>query len=143
VTIRSDFADEVHSYFASGTQLQELYCTPHLLSARDWDQIAKWSAWSAANADVLRDTHWIGGNPDRLDVYGWAAWSPRKAIVTLRNPSSRRQDYLLDIGPALELPQHAPPQYRAGAQTLRAGKPHLCTLEPFEVRTIEALPVRA
>jgi hypothetical protein len=138
-----DFADEVHSYFATGTQLQELYCTPGLLSAHDWDRIAHWARWSAANADVLRDTHWIGGNPDRLDVYGWAAWAPRKGIITLRNPSARRQDYLLDIGAALELPEHAPVRLRTGSQTLQAGKPHLCTLEPFEVRTIEALPLPA
>ena len=138
-----DFESEVHSYFATGTQLQEMYCTPHLLSNRDWDQIARWARWSAVNADVLRDTHWIGGNPERLDVYGWAAWSERKGIVTLRNPSSTRQEYPLDVGAAFELPQGAPRRYRAGAQTLAAGKPHLCTLEPFEVRTIEALPLHA
>ncbi|HET9096016.1 MAG TPA: enterotoxin [Candidatus Baltobacteraceae bacterium] len=138
-----DFANEVHSYFATGTQLQEMYCTPQLLSRGDWDDIARWARWSAANADVLRDTHWIGGNPGRLDVYGWAAWSRRKGIITLRNPSSRRQEYPLDIGTALELPDGAPRRYRAGTQTLAAGKPQLCTLEPFEVRTIEALPLRA
>ena len=32
-----DFPDEVHSYFGSGTQLQEMYITPSLLSAQDWD----------------------------------------------------------------------------------------------------------
>lgn len=138
-----DFSSEVHSYFATGTQLQEMYCTPRLLSPEDWDQIARWARWSEANADVLRDTHWVGGNPDRLDVYGWAAWSPRKGIVTLRNPSGRRQEYPLDVGAALELPAHAPTRFRAGAQLLEAGKPQLCTLEPFEVRTIEALPLRA
>lgn len=137
-----DFAREVQSYFATGTQLQEMYCTPELLSSRDWDQIAQWARWSAANSDVLRDTHWIGGNPERLDVYGWAAWSPRKAIVTLRNPSSQRQEYPLDVGAALELPGDAPVRYHAGRQVLQAGKPQLCTLEPFEVRTIEAFPLR-
>jgi hypothetical protein len=133
----------VHSYFATGTQLQEMYCTPQLLSKRDWDEIARWAGWSAANADVLLDTHWIGGNPERLDVYGWAAWSRRKGIITLRNPSSRRQEYPLDIGTAFELPDGAPRRYRAGRRTFEAGKPQLCTLEPFEVRTIEALPLRA
>lgn len=137
-----DFASEVHSYFATGTQLQEMYCTPQLLSRANWDQIARWARWSAANADVLRDTHWIGGNPERLDVYGWAAWSGRKGIITLRNPSSRRQEYPLDVGAALELPDGAPRRYGTGRDTLTAGKPQLCTLEPFEVRTIEALPLR-
>jgi len=135
-----DFHSEVHSYFATGTQLQEMYCTPQLLSERDWDEIARWAKWSEANADVLRDTHWIGGDPDRLDVYGWAAWSPRKGIVTLRNPSSRSQEYPLDVGEAFGVPEGAARRYRAGGAVLQAGKPQLCTLEPFEVRTIEAIP---
>jgi hypothetical protein len=122
----NDFPREVHAYFAGGTQLQEMYCTPALLSRQNWDEIARWARWSAANAGVLRDTHWIGGDPDRGDVYGWAAWSPRKSIVTLRNPRSRSQQYLLDYAEALEVPAgvHAP-------------KPQVLTLEPFEVRTIE------
>jgi hypothetical protein len=135
-----DFPAEVHSYFASGTQLQEMYCTPHLLRERDWDHIAHWAQWSQRNAGVLRDTHWIGGNPDRLDVYGWAAWSRRKGIVTLRNPAAHTQEYPLDVGEAFELPEGAPRRYRADGRIYQAGKPQLCTLEPFEVRTIEAFP---
>lgn len=138
-----DFAAEVQSYFGSGTQLQEMYCSPHLLSEPNWDRIARWARWSAANADVLRDTHWIGGNPERLDVYGWAAWSPRKGILTLRNPGARRQEFALDPAGAFELPQDAPRRYRTNRGLLEAGKPQLFTLEPFEVRTVEAFPVRA
>ena len=137
-----DFSSEVQSYFASGTQLQEMYCTPALLSERNWDEIARWARWSQANKDVLRDTHWIGGDPDRLDVYGWAAWTPRKGIVTLRNPSSRDQEFPLDIAAAFELPAGAAQNYRTAGGVLKGGKPQLCRLRPFEVRTIEAFPER-
>lgn len=137
---QGDFSSEVHSYFATGTQLQEMYCTPHLLSRSNWDDIARWARWSAANAGILRDTHWIGGNPDRLDVYGWAAWSPHKGIVTLRNPSSKAQEYPLDIGAAFELPADAPRRYRTRKAFLHAGTTHLVRLAPFEVQTIEAFP---
>jgi len=102
-----DFANEVRSYFGSGTQLQELYITPALLSGRDWDVLAESARWARTNADVLRDCHWIGGAPERLDVYGWAAWSPDKAIVTLRNPDSRAQRFGLDLRRQLELPTGA------------------------------------
>jgi hypothetical protein len=117
-----------------------MYCTPDLLSQRDWDEIARWAKWAAANASILRDTHWIGGNPDRLEVYGWAAWSVRKGIITLRNPNSRAQEFPLDIDTAFELPEGAAIRYRAGKTILRAGAPSLCKLQPFEVRTIEAFP---
>lgn len=33
----SDFADQVWSYFATGTQLQELYITPSMLNKAKWD----------------------------------------------------------------------------------------------------------
>jgi len=137
----ADFASEIHSYFATGTQLQELYCTPSLLSERDWNAIARAAKWSAANAGVLRDTHWIGGNPYRSDVYGWAAWAPYKAIVTLRNPAAHRQSFVLDIESALELPPGSPKEYASGSLRFHAGGERLVALEPFEVRMFEMLPV--
>ena len=146
-----DFTAEVHSYFGSGTSLQELYITPSLLTPANWDVLAETAKWSRANADVLRDTHWIGGDPGRLDVYGWAAWAPRKAIVTLRNPSDKPQSFALDVGRALELPAGAARTFTAHspwkadtkqpARTFTAGQPVMLTLKPFEVVTLELRPL--
>jgi hypothetical protein len=99
-----DFPDEVHSYFGAGTQLQEMYITPSLLSSQDWDVLAEAAKWSRENADILKDTHWIGGDPARLEIYGWAAWTPAKAIITLRNPSDKAQQFTATIASLLELP---------------------------------------
>jgi len=145
-----DFRDEVRSYFGTGTQLQEMYVTPSLLSAGNWDDIAAAAHWSSANADILRDTHWIGGNPDRLDVYGWASWSPRKGILTLRNPSDRTQSIPVDISAAFELPEDAAMRYSARSPwagesredtLLRGGHEHEFTLAPHEVLTLDVLPL--
>ncbi len=145
-----DFANEVRSYFGSGTQLQELYITPSLLTEANWDVLAETAKWSRRNASTLVDTHWVGGDPGWLEVYGWAAWSPAKAILTLRNPSSEAQDFTVDIGQAFELPEAAARRYRARspwakdaaqpAIELEAGKPHTFRLAPFEVLTLEAVP---
>lgn len=86
-----DFVDEVHDYFGTGTQLQEMYITPGLLTKQNWDDLAESEKWSRANAEVLKDTHWIGGDPGKLEVYGWASWTPEKGIVTLRNPSDHER----------------------------------------------------
>ena len=146
----NDFPAEVHSYFGSGTALQEMYITPALLSPANWDTLAEAANWSRANADVLKDSHWIGGDPGRLDVYGWAAWSPRKAIITLRNPSDWAQDFVVDLRHALELPTNAATVYTAhrpwhglksAKLTLRAGKPYIVHLKPFEVITLDLSPV--
>jgi hypothetical protein len=106
-----DFPDEVLSYFGSGTQLQEMYVTPSLLTQADWDILARAARWSRANAAILEDTHWIGGDPGKLQVYGWAAWSPKGWILTLRNPSDHVQTYSLDLKSALELPEESAKSY--------------------------------
>ncbi len=145
-----DFGNEVHSYFGSGTQLQELYITPSLLTAANWETLAEAAKWSRANASVLVDTHWVGGDPRWLEVYGWAAWSPAKAILTLRNPSDHGQDFTVDIASAFELPASAAQNYSArspwaadaskAAIELRAGEGHVFHLGAFEVLTLETVP---
>jgi hypothetical protein len=148
-----DFSSEVRSYFASGTQLQEMYISHGLLSAKNWDTIAQCAKWSRANAATLVDSHWIGGDPQRLEVYGWASWSAAKGIFALRNPSDKPQEAAVDVGKYFELPAAAatvykitsPFQQRAIKElggTLEAGEPAAIRLEPFEVLVFEAAPLR-
>ena len=49
-TPTDDFADEVRDYFGAGTQLQEMYITPALLTSKNWDDLAESARWSRANA---------------------------------------------------------------------------------------------
>lgn len=145
-----DFRNEVRSYFGTGTQLQELYITPSLLTVADWDILAEAAKWSRRNASTLVDTHWIGGDPRWLAIYGWAAWTPQKGILTLRNPSDKAQDFAVDIGRAFELPPAAARRYSAHSPwtkdtgqpsiALTAGQPYTFHLAPFQVVTLEALP---
>ncbi len=104
----ADFAAQVREFSGNGTQLQEMYITPRLLDKQNWDDLAEAAKWSRANADVLVDTHWIGGDPGKGEVYGWASWSPRKAILVLRNPDGMAKNFTLDAKKAFELPPGAP-----------------------------------
>lgn len=149
---QGDIKNEVRDYFGSGTQLQEMYITPSLLSSTDWDTLAEAAAWSRANADVLVDTHWIGGDPALLEVYGWASWTPRKAVLVLRNPSDKPQTIEIDVAKAFELPAdaarayslHSPWKEDALRQSVRltADQPHTFSLKPFEVLVLDGTPVR-
>lgn len=146
----NDFANEVHSYFGTGTQLQELYITPSLLSAKNWDVLAEAAKWSRENASVLRDTHWVGGDPNWMSVYGWASWSPTKSILVLRNPSDKPQSMVINLGEVLELPVSAPQFYSAKSPwkadiseepiDLDVKSPHIFNLAPFEVLTLNIRP---
>ena len=147
-----DFKNEVRSYFGSGTQLQEMYVTPALLSETDWDNLAEAAKWSKDNAGVLVDTHWVGGDPGQLEIYGWASWTAAKGILVLRNPGDKSQTIPVELGKAFELPSDAARVYRVHSPwkedrarptiTVTAGHPHLFELKPFEVLVLEADPVR-
>jgi len=143
-----DFADQVREFFGNGTQLQEMYLTPKLLNSRNWDDLAEAARWSRANADVLADTHWIGGDPGKGEVYGWASWTPRKGILVLRNPDDKPAAFVADVKELFELPSKAEKVFRlrspwqkdrnTPALTLPVGQPHRFNLEPFEVLVLEA-----
>ena len=145
----SDFADQVWSYFATGTQLQELYITPSMLNKAKWDVLAQAAKWSRANADILVDTHWVGGDPTALDVYGWASWSKEKAILGIRNPSDKPQQYYLDLTKAFELPHGATSNFTLrsiyGSNSTFPDKyqaPIVVTLQPLQMLVFEATPAK-
>ena len=82
-------------------------------NGRLWDELAKCIKWMRRNEDVLADIHWVGGNPwDKSagdgDIYGWAAWSPSKCTLTLRNSSASAKTLrttlrqILDVPPAVK-----------------------------------------
>lgn len=148
----SDFASEVHDYFGNGTQLQEMYITHKLLTDKNWDDIAEAAKWSKANAETLVDSHWIGGDPSKLEVYGWASWSTKKGILVLRNPSDKTQDFSVDVAKAFELPERHPGKFvchspwASDASTrsvdLKPGEAHKFHLGPFEVLVLDCMPRR-
>ncbi len=146
----AEWKDEVRSFFASGTQLQELYITPQMLTPAMWDVLAEGAAWTRKNAEVLVDVHWIGGDPGKGVPYGFAAWSPRQGMLALRNPTAKPARMTVDVQTALELPPGAATAYRLVSpwkdapqtpQTVRAGKAETFSLAPFQVLVFDALPI--
>ncbi len=127
-----------------------MYITPELLTEKNWDVLAEAARWSRTNADVLKDTHWVGGDPAWLQVYGWAAWSQGKSVLVLRNPSDKAQEITLDLGSVLELPEGAARRFAGRSPwkadagkaevTLTAGRPSTFNLKPFEVMVLELRP---
>lgn len=147
-----DLTDEIRMLFGSGTQLQELYVTPEMMTAPMWDALAEAAAWSRLNADVLVDVHWVGGDPGEGQPYGYASWSPRKGILVLRNPAEAKARFSVDVGQAFELPSGAARRYRlespwqaakdAHRITLEAGQAHIFDLGPFAALVFEAMPLK-
>ena len=139
--------DEIRAYFGSGTSLQELYIQPERLTVADWTVLAEAAKWSRANADVLVDTHWIGGSPGKDEVYGWASWTPRKGILVLRNPDDKPADFIAEVKNIFELPTGAvntfhlrsPWKKDRSQPEIKIGisEPYTFHLKPFEVLVLE------
>ena len=146
----AEITAEIRSFFGTGTDLQELYVEPKLMTAETWDVLAEAAKWSRENADVLVDTHWLGGDPAKGEVYGFASWSQRKGILVLRNPEDQPASIALDIAEAFELPAGAAGKYVLTspwkAETARptiqvsAGQTRSFALKPFEVLVFDATP---
>ncbi len=105
--------NELRCAFASGTSMVELYADYSLLNEIEggklWADIAECIEWQAANADVLPDIHWVGGNPwtgSKAEVYGWASWNGNKATLTLRNGADNAQSYTFTLREALDIPEY-------------------------------------
>jgi len=144
------YCRDVRNFFATGTALQELYVTAALLSPAHWDILAETARWAKANESVLVDSHWVGGDPARGEVYGFASWSPQKAVLMLRNPLDETQSFALDVGEAFELPGGAPSTWILRGPwkeevvkevTAQAGKVGTVELEPLQVAVWDAAPV--
>jgi hypothetical protein len=144
-----DLIDDIHMGAASGTQLQEFFVTPGMMTAKGWDAAAHTIAWMRQNTDVLVDSHWIGGDPGAAEIYGYASWAPRKGIFALRNPSDVASDITIDLQTVFELPKGSPSRYRLtpiwqkrsrAEAVIDVARPHHLNLAPLEVVVFHALP---
>lgn len=109
---------EMRCAFACGSGMVELYNDYKLMDEiKDkqgnagalWKDLAKCIKWQQEQADVLPDTHWVGGNPwdgKKANVYGWAAWNGKKSVLTLRNPSASAQTFTTTLREALDIPAY-------------------------------------
>ncbi|MBX2924627.1 MAG: hypothetical protein KF746_20665 [Chitinophagaceae bacterium] len=144
-----DIADEIWSFFATGTSLQEMYVNPHKLNTANWDCLKQAIEWARSKADLMPDVHWVGGDPAKDEVYGYAAWSEKGGYVSLRNPSDKKQSFEVDVARLFDIPDHAMTDYAFSnarketgkEQPVAQGRHFTITLEPFEVKILDAVPL--
>ena len=102
---------EMRCAFVCGSGMVELYNDYALMNSINngqlWADLAECIAWQKRNADVLPDTHWVGGNPwtgSAAQVYGWASWNGTKSTLALRNGSNDQKNYTFTLRKALNIP---------------------------------------
>lgn len=159
-----DFADEVWMGVAAGYGLQEYYITPKLMHEKWWDILADGVKWIKANEGVLKDTHWVGGDPcfgkaaaeganPPGEIYGYASFQGKKnlgrGIVILRNPANEPKVLKTSLQELFEL--KGLPRENAQVKALKvvyshdaefpkpekASSPIAVKIEPFGVILVE------
>ncbi len=85
-----------------------------------------------------------------LIIHEFAAWSPVKAVLSLRNPSKFNKIFEVSVARVLELPGNESDDYiffnavKAGAdktnQPLARGKSFRITMQSYEVKVFNAVP---
>lgn len=100
---------ELRCAFACGSGQVELYADYKLMNeingGKLWEDMANLIKWQRKNADVLPDTHWVGGDPAKEQIYGWAAWNGNKAVLSLRNGKAASQKITFTLREALNIPK--------------------------------------
>jgi hypothetical protein len=142
-----DISDEIWSFFGTGTSFQELYINPNKLTSDNWDELAAAANWARTNSRILQDAHWIGGDPLKGEVYGFAAWSPSKAVLTVRNPSSEKKSFIIEACEAFQIPEGQEKTFifydaKSAKREVQLGKSATIklSLDPYEVKVIDAVP---
>lgn len=134
----------------AGSALQELYISHDRMKDEFWPVLAEAAKWVKANEDVLHDTHWIGGSPINMEVYGFASWIPGKGIITLRNPDDKPKNFEFKLDDILEIPVG----YRGiyNIRSIRSDDPYnpvpkiasgettSLALRPYETKLLEVTP---
>ena len=140
------------------------------MTSENWDDLAASVRWARRLARVLVDTHWIGGDPNIGQIYGFAAWFPSggvdaaprsdgdtreeggivaDAVLTLRNPSHAAQAIDLDVEGIFDVPagmlgslalMASYADQRVQHLVIPAGSALSCELAPFEVLVFEGIP---
>ena len=96
---------------------------------------------------ILVDSHFIGGNPNTGEVYGFAAWQKDRGTLTIRNPNDIEQTFELNLKDVFELYSKKSSVYelkspykdqRIQSFTLNSNETKSITLKPSEVLVFDA-----
>eukprot|EP00933_Yihiella_yeosuensis_P080206 TRINITY_DN9360_c5_g1_i1.p1 TRINITY_DN9360_c5_g1~~TRINITY_DN9360_c5_g1_i1.p1 ORF type:complete len:594 (+),score=117.24 TRINITY_DN9360_c5_g1_i1:28-1782(+) len=86
-----DFRKEALTFFLSGVCLQELYLQLELMRPIYWQYLAEMSSFARVHKEVLKDAHWIGGDPGRGEVYGVASFGHMPGTSRLKNEGVQQE----------------------------------------------------
>ncbi len=102
--------DEFRKYLfmisTRGNALWELYYSYNMFNKAKWRINSDALRFVRKNFKTLRNSKLIGGSPTNGEVYGYSAWSVKDGIISLRNPSAKRQSFVLTLDKKIGAPEN-------------------------------------
>lgn len=101
-----EFEKYLFSNAVRGQAFNELYLSYNMLNDAKWNALAKVLTWARENYHILKNVHFLGGDPAENNVYEYTAWTEDgEGIVALRNPSSEPADVTVTLNKLMGVPE--------------------------------------
>lgn len=97
----SEYRKYLFMMCARGSFFWELYYSYNMLSPAKWRINADVFRFIKNNADILKNSVFIGSDPSTGGVYGYSAWDENTGIVALRNPSVKAQEFTFTLNKSM------------------------------------------
>lgn len=110
-TAKVDYTDQEFEKFLfsnaiRGQAFNELYLSYNMMNEEKWKSLAKVLEWSKENYHIIKNSHFLGGDPAKNNVYMYSAWTENgEGIVALRNPSDSPAEITVTLNKLMGVPE--------------------------------------
>ncbi|SFF10466.1 alpha-galactosidase [Sunxiuqinia elliptica] len=84
---KEQFSEYLWMNLSRGTGFVELYIKTEKLSEADWDVLADGLKWAHKVFPYFKNARMHGGNPKKMEVYGYTGWNENGGYASFHNPS--------------------------------------------------------
>ena len=103
------FKTYLYAVFMRGANLMEEYFGCSQMNDAKWRICAAAERFAKKYRSVLQKAVLFGGDPQRGELYGYAAFTPHEGLLLLRNPSDRPQSMTLPLDETLGVQKSVAP----------------------------------
>jgi len=91
------FKEYLWMSLSRGTGLIDLYLKPNILSEKNWDVLADGLKWAHKSFPYFSNPKMHGGNPKKLEVYGYTGWNENGGYISFYNLSDKTVTYKITL----------------------------------------------
>ena len=106
-----DYSDEDFEKYlfwnaARGSALNDIHISVSKMNESKWNSLSKVINFQKENFEILKNTLFIGGNPEENNVYGFVSWNDSgEGIIALRNPDGEKAPITVTLNKLMGVPE--------------------------------------